>query len=118
MPAVQSRTVRFFQLGPYLDKYKVEDITTAVRSAWELLGDTNQAQMKFHKETKMLIAVGETNQLNTIQAVLRELDPTPAAPKPMGMNAEMMKRYGLTPPPAAPQKAAPKPAPESQPEPQ
>ncbi len=73
-----ARAVRFYQLGPYLDTYKIDDITTAIETGWKMLGETSPPEMKFHKETKLLIAVGEPTQLRIIDEVLQQLTDAPA----------------------------------------
>jgi hypothetical protein len=65
-------TCRFFQLGPFLETQGIEDITTAVRTGYELLGE-EPPQMKFHQETKLLIAVGPEAKLRLIDSALKEL---------------------------------------------
>ena len=71
-------TCRFYQLAPYLETYKVEDITTAIQTGWKMLGETNPPSITYHKDTKLLIAVGEQNKLMIIDEVLRQLsNPTP-----------------------------------------
>jgi len=71
----RSRICRFFQLGPYLETYKVEDITTAVETAWKMMGKTNEdsPEIKFHKDTKLLIVVGPEEKVSMIDAVLHSL---------------------------------------------
>jgi hypothetical protein len=39
-----------------------------------MLGDTAGPEIRFHKDTKLLIAVGEPGQLEIVDAVLRALD--------------------------------------------
>jgi len=68
------RALRHFQLGNYLsDKLSVEDITTAIRTGWELLGVKEQPELKFHKETGILIAAGDPDLLEQIPMVLQQL---------------------------------------------
>ena len=68
-------------MTPYLERgLTVDDITTAIQTAWTMLGSTpgnDQAapQISYHKETKLLIAVGEASKLETIDAVLKALEP-------------------------------------------
>jgi hypothetical protein len=83
-PPARPKICRFFQLGPYLEDYKVEDITTAVETAWKMLGRTNedQPEMKFHKDTKLLIVVGPEDKVTMIDAVLKSLTPAPVAIDP------------------------------------
>jgi hypothetical protein len=75
LPDAPSHAVcRFYQLSPYLDAgYKVEDITTAIETAWKMLGITPQPEMKYHKDTKLLIAVGEADKLQMIDEALGQL---------------------------------------------
>lgn len=59
VPQVGDKACQFYQLGPYLDHdYKVEDITTAIETGWKMLGVKTPPTLNFHKETKLLIAVG------------------------------------------------------------
>jgi len=70
-----------YLLTPYLDQgLTVDDITTAIQTAWKMLGYTATPQLSFHKETKLLIAVGELNQLGTIREVLSALQVPPPVP--------------------------------------
>jgi len=76
---------RFYSLSPYLDRgATVDDITTAIETGWKMLGDTSPPTISFHKDTKLLIAVGEPSKLETIDAVLQALGggamPNPARP--------------------------------------
>lgn len=68
---------RFYQLGEDLRNYSVEDITTAIQTGWKMLGVKSPPQLKFHPETKLLIAVGPNEELATIDAVLKELRTAP-----------------------------------------
>jgi hypothetical protein len=68
------KACRFYSLAPFLDRgVTVDDITTAVETAWKLLGDASPPAISFHKDTKLLIAVGEPTKLETIDAVLKAL---------------------------------------------
>jgi hypothetical protein len=82
--AEPNRVCRFYQLGPYLDNYTVEDITTAITSGWEMLrtgSDPELPQLSFHKNTKLLIAVGDPAKVEMIGTVLDHLNQKPT-PKP------------------------------------
>ena len=75
---------RFYQLGPYLDSgYKVEDITTAMETGWRMLGEKEPPKISYHKDTKLLIAVGEETKMVMIEDVLASLNragsPNPAS---------------------------------------
>lgn len=69
------KVVRFHQLAPYLDPggYTVDDITTAVQTGWRMLGDPSPPTLNFHKDTKLLIALGTESQLRMIDEVLAQL---------------------------------------------
>ena len=84
------RICRFFQLGPYLETYKIEDITTAIETGWQMLGGGTgytPPEISFHKDTKLLIAVGEPAKLQLIDSVLEQLSagktPAPKVPAPV-----------------------------------
>jgi hypothetical protein len=65
---------RFYQLGPYLEAgYKVEDITSSIQTAWKMLGVVQPPDIFYHKDTKLLIAVGDAGNLKTIDDVLKQL---------------------------------------------
>lgn len=95
LPPAQVRTpakvCRYFSLAPYLDRgHTVDDITTAIQTGWKMLGEEDTPKISFHKETKLLIAVGDPNRLETIDAVLqalkaslpRNIDPATGLPFP------------------------------------
>lgn len=80
---------RFFQLAPFLENYKIDDITTAIETGWSMLDEQqaksspgfggsgytveNSQKLTFHKDTKLLIAVGEPEKVDMIDAVLIQL---------------------------------------------
>jgi hypothetical protein len=77
-PPPVKKNCRFYQLAPYLDRgLTVDDITTAIQTGWKMMGDTETPEISFHKETKLLIAVGEPDQLGVIDDVLKALQPSP-----------------------------------------
>ena len=80
---------RFWNLEPYLEKLKVEDITTAVETGWKMLGVNPLPKLTFHKDTQLLVVVGQLDQLKLVDDVLRELsvdspsiDPATGLPVP------------------------------------
>jgi hypothetical protein len=73
---------RFYQLAEILQSYSIEDVTTAVQTGWKMLGVKSPPQLKFHPETKLLIAVGPPDQLATIDNVLSQLRTAPPNSKP------------------------------------
>jgi hypothetical protein len=64
---------RFFQLAPYLETYNIDDITTALETGWKMLDQGTIPKLSFHKDTKLLIAVGEPEKLRMIDEVLAQL---------------------------------------------
>ena len=77
LPPVSSnaKVCRFYSLAPYLDRgLSVDDITTAIETGWKMLGETSPPVISFHKDTKLLIAVGEPSKLEPIDAVLKALE--------------------------------------------
>ena len=61
-------------LGDQKGKYGVEDIATAIKTAWEMISKDHTGELKFHVETNLLIAVGTQDELNTAQDVLATLE--------------------------------------------
>jgi len=75
---LSSTVCKFYQLEPYLNAgYTVEDITTAVETGWKMLGVTKQPEITYHKDTKVLIAVGDEDKVVLIGDVLKQLSITP-----------------------------------------
>jgi hypothetical protein len=75
---LSSTVCEFYQMEPYLEAgYKVEDMTTAVETAWKMLGVTNAPAMSYHKDTKVLIVVGKQEQVDLVGSVLKQLSTTP-----------------------------------------
>jgi hypothetical protein len=81
--ATLPKTCRFYLLEPYFKHgFTVDDITTAIQTGWKMLGDTSPPEISYHKETKLLIAVGEPDKLQVIENVLSALDRSDYAPGP------------------------------------
>lgn len=64
---------RFYNIDTGGKTYTIQDITTAIKTGWDLLGVKDQPTLKYHPETKLLIAVGQREHLELIDSVLREL---------------------------------------------
>jgi hypothetical protein len=64
---------RYYQLGPFLEGLKVEDIITAIQTGWKMMGIKNEPALKFHAETKLLVAVGKPEDLALIDEALAGL---------------------------------------------
>jgi hypothetical protein len=73
-PPEPPKNCQIYQLQRYLTKYKVEDITTAIHTAWGMVGVEKGAELKYHKDTSLLIAVGHQDQLEIISRVLHSLE--------------------------------------------
>jgi hypothetical protein len=95
---------RYFSLAPYLDRgQSVDDITTAIQTGWKMLGEDNTPKISFHKETRLLIAVGDPERLETIDAVLNALRSAPA-PLPPAIDPSTGLPLAPTPARAIPQR--------------
>jgi hypothetical protein len=81
-PAVSSEKIcEFYPLSSYLESgFTVDDITTAIQTGWKMAGITSPPELNYHKETKLLIAFGEPNELKTIDDVLKALQPQLPSP--------------------------------------
>jgi hypothetical protein len=74
-PTPPAKVCRFYSLAACLDRgLSVDDITTAIETGWKMLGETSPPTISFHKDTKLLIAVGEERKLETIDAALKALE--------------------------------------------
>jgi hypothetical protein len=86
-----ANSCRFYQLAPYLERgLTVDDITTAIQTGWKMMRNTSPPEISFHKETKLLIAVGEPDELEVIDNVLKALQPT--LQNPSGNFQDRLKR--------------------------
>ena len=52
----------------------MDDITTAIQTAWKMTGAEDLPKLSYHKETNLLIVVGPTPEIPIVDSVLRELD--------------------------------------------
>jgi len=99
-PTLFPDVCRFFQLAPYLEDFTIEDITTAIQTGWDLLGAKPTPRLKFHPETKLLIAVGQSQQIATIDDVLVQLrnatDRHPALPRRPSTPPQAPKKDGAS----------------------
>ena len=86
-PTPSTKTVRYYQLAPYLTEFTMDDIGSAIEAGWNMLGEKHSTKLNFHQDTKLLIAVGEPGHLEMISSVLKELgagmtNRPPTNPKP------------------------------------
>lgn len=73
-----------FPVSHFLTTYKVEDITTAVQTAWSMQEDSSGATLKFHVDTGLLIAVGPVEKVAIVKSVLSSLEQNIARNQPVG----------------------------------
>jgi len=69
-----NRKTQAFYVGHLLQKFKIDDITTAVQTTWQLSVQHANAELKDHQETQLLIALGPQEQLMTVANVLAQLE--------------------------------------------
>jgi len=87
---LSSTVCNFYQLEPYLEAgYKVDDITTAVETAWKMFGVTNPPAISYHKDTKVLIVVGKQDEVNLVGDILKQL--STEKPKDRSANSQTEK---------------------------
>ena len=68
-----NRRPQVFYVGNFLSQLKLDDITTAIQTTWQMAGKPAAAELKFHEETKLLIVLGEPQQLESVTEVLGQL---------------------------------------------
>ena len=68
-----TRKTQAFYVGHLLQKFKIDDITTAVKTTWQLGGKDAKTELKYHQDTQLLIALGSPAQLSTAAEVLAQL---------------------------------------------
>jgi hypothetical protein len=74
----EPRSVQVFPVSRYLGDLKIDDLTTAIQTAWNLLPSAAESgsvlpTLKFHKDTELLLAVGTDEQLRLAKEVLNSL---------------------------------------------
>ena len=79
----QLEQVKFFNLEAYLVRSSVEDITTALNAGYQLkTGGNERLNLKFHKETQLLMVRGGPEELSMVADVLSQLKPSVPAKAP------------------------------------
>jgi hypothetical protein len=94
-PAAQLQgPARFYLLTPYLSQgLTVDDITTAIKTGWKMAGYSG-GELRYHKETKLLIVVADHLQIETVNwalQALKEQGPKPAIASDSGKPAESIR---------------------------
>jgi len=68
-----AETCQVWSIGNLLEAYQLEEINTAIRATWEMVGAGSSPALKFHSETKLLIARGNEQELKLAEEVLAQL---------------------------------------------
>jgi hypothetical protein len=66
-------SVQVFQLAPLLKDHSIDDITTAVKTTWQMLDSSVTPELKYHSDTGLLIAKGTADQLRMVVDVLAQV---------------------------------------------
>ncbi len=87
-PAGKLTTFASYQLAPYLKEQSVDDITAAIREAWQLnpSHDEKDLQLKYHPPTTLLLVAGSNEAVGVAERVIHSLKPL--APKTAEAEAE------------------------------
>lgn len=115
-PPVEPKTIQYFQLDPYLERFTVDDITTAIKTGWDMAGYKPAPAMKYHEETKLLVFYGTEPEMTVIKGVLEGIASArgsegvgggipPAPPRPLLPRVNRIPTQSppvLPPPPANP----------------
>jgi hypothetical protein len=67
------RVLEIYYVGGLLKKFKIEDLTTAITTAWKLKIEHPEANLKYHEDTKLLIVFGDRALNNIVTQVLGQL---------------------------------------------
>ncbi|HTH45942.1 MAG TPA: hypothetical protein VMB21_00390 [Candidatus Limnocylindria bacterium] len=102
----EHKTLSYFSLEPLLERYKVEDITTAMKLGWELSGRKGLPTMKFHEETKLLVVSATDEQMAVVNQVIQNLTAV-VKTKPQEGRVQKLKAPGAANPAPAPESGIP-----------
>lgn len=85
LEVVPEPQVKFYNLEPYLAQHTIDDITTVLLAGNELRTGTKEGlDLKFHKETKLLIVRGTRENLAMVEDALQQLRPPGAVVPSVG----------------------------------
>jgi len=65
--------VNVYDVRALLEHCRVEDLVTAIQTSWAMASEEHEARLKYHEETRLLIAQGRPEDLATVENVLGEL---------------------------------------------
>jgi len=77
-PAPPEMKVQPIHVGYLLGKYKIEDLTTAIETGWEMAGKSadpkaQAPELKYHKDTELLLIKGYPAQISFVNELLLQL---------------------------------------------
>ncbi|MGV3771901.1 MAG: hypothetical protein ACO1QB_03305 [Verrucomicrobiales bacterium] len=77
-PVSSEIKVQPIHVGYLLEKYKIEDLTTAIETGWSMSGkvsitDSIEPELKYHKDTEMLLIKGYPSHLNFVTELFKQL---------------------------------------------
>lgn len=73
-------SVQVFQLAPLLKSHSVDEITTAIKTTWQMMDEAVTPELKYHSDTGLLIAKGTEMQLQMVNQVLAQLQHSEKGP--------------------------------------
>jgi hypothetical protein len=84
------RKLRVYRVGALLTgaSFTMDDLATALETAWEMDPTTHAATLKFHKETGLLICIGTPRHLQLAEEVIERLSGTAPGPSQAARLAE------------------------------
>jgi hypothetical protein len=68
-------TVKVYQVAQTLTEHSIDDITTAIKTTWQLLESTIVPELKYHSDTGLLMVKGAQEHVEIVADVLRQLRP-------------------------------------------
>jgi hypothetical protein len=77
-----TRNTQAFFIGHLLFKFKIEDVTTAIETVWQMDAG-KKADLKYHQDTRLLIIRADKAQLEMATNVLTQLRDALAFPDPI-----------------------------------
>ena len=69
----EPRQSRVFYVGNLLTHYKIEDVTTAIKTVWALKDTDPKPELKYHQDTKLLIVFAKADQIEEVSNIINEL---------------------------------------------
>jgi hypothetical protein len=88
--------VAFHPVGNLLESTSIEDLSATIATAWEMLGLPGSAleHIKFHEDTRLLIATGSPEVLGLVESAIAALGAEQRSAVEAAMRAEVEKAQG------------------------